>query len=197
MGLGAARNKAIALAKGKYILPLDADNRIHKNYLIEGIKILENDNRVDILFGNAIFFGDTNKIERPGRFNINSILHGNYIDACAIYKKSIWEKTGGYDLNIPRMGNEDWEFWINCFFNGARFSYLDKECFYYRVRNDSMSVTITRPAFIENRNYILKKHVVKIFEYYSFKMNEWDYMKNYYRKHRLKTAANLILRGKI
>src|SRR5262245_16412104 len=42
-GLGQARNNGIMEAKGKYILPLDSDNKIRPEYLIKAIEILEKD----------------------------------------------------------------------------------------------------------------------------------------------------------
>jgi glycosyltransferase involved in cell wall biosynthesis len=40
-GVSAARNKGIAVAKGSFVLPLDADDKIAPRYLEESIKILE------------------------------------------------------------------------------------------------------------------------------------------------------------
>jgi glycosyltransferase involved in cell wall biosynthesis len=55
-GLSAARNAGIAVAKGKYIIPLDADNKLHENYFTKAIDMLENDNSVDIVYGNFLCF---------------------------------------------------------------------------------------------------------------------------------------------
>lgn len=40
-GPAKARNTGIEQAIGKYILPLDADNKIHPNYINKGIPLLE------------------------------------------------------------------------------------------------------------------------------------------------------------
>jgi len=196
MGLATARNNAISVAKGKYILPLDADNKLHENYLTKAIDILEKENKIDIVYGNAIYFEDENKLYSPGEFEFASLLKANYIDTCAVFKKAIWQKVGGYDPFMPAMGNEDWEFWINCFLQKANFFYLNQECFYYRVRNDSMSVITTRPAFALNRAYILNKHIDAILNYYVRQIGQLQYMNDFYTNHRFRTAAKLLLNPK-
>src|SRR5947209_8221071 len=40
-GLGAARNSGIAKSRGRFILPLDADNRIYPEYVSESITVLD------------------------------------------------------------------------------------------------------------------------------------------------------------
>lgn len=53
-------------------------------------------------------------------FDELSFVTGNFADACAIYRKSVWEKNKGYDEKIPYYGFEDWEFWINAASNGLK-----------------------------------------------------------------------------
>ena len=42
-GLSSARNAGIAISKGEYILPLDADDIIHESFLSKLVPVLEND----------------------------------------------------------------------------------------------------------------------------------------------------------
>jgi hypothetical protein len=85
-------------------------------------------------------------------------MTGNYIDACALYRKSAWEQVGGYDENMPYMGVEDWEFWLNLSFHGHKFFHLAEPSYYYRVANQSMIKKDTGPNYNELRFYIEKKH---------------------------------------
>src|SRR5688500_6267480 len=58
LGLGGARNTGIENARGKYILPLDSDNRIHPEYITESLRIFQSDPEIAVVYGNANYFGE-------------------------------------------------------------------------------------------------------------------------------------------
>jgi len=155
-GLGNARNTGINIANGDYILPLDADNKILPEYISSGISYLEKHPEISVVYGNALFFGDENKINQVPDFSIEALLKENFIDACAVYRKSVWEAINGYDENMPVMGWEDWDFWLRAFFKGFKFKHIDKLLFEYRVRHDSMIQT-TKNHQEELTDYIFNK----------------------------------------
>lgn len=163
-GLAAARNNAITIARGKYILPLDSDNKLHKNYLTKAVAILEKDNSIGVVYGKPIFFGDEQGLREVGEFDFERLITMNYIDACAVFRRDIWVQVNGYDGLMPGMGNEDWEFWVHSFLLGNQFFYLQEVCFYYRVLATSMSASTTRPSYSANKEYIYKKHALKLVE---------------------------------
>ena len=139
-GLGAARNTGVRRAKGEFILPLDSDNRVRDAYLNEAASLLKDNPSLDVIYADAEYFGDrTGRWDVP-EFNLLLLVRTNFIDACALYRKQLWEEVGGYDEHMPRMGWEDWDFWLRVAANGGTFSYLPKIGFDYRVREDSMIV---------------------------------------------------------
>lgn len=158
-GLSGARNTGISHAKGDIILPLDADNRVKPEYLYTAIDILDRYPEVDIVYSDATYFGEQSGTFKSYPFNLQRLMLGNYIDACGIFRKAVWEKTGGYDEQM-RNGHEDWEFWLNAAFNGAKFHYVSKELFEYRVLHNSMVRVLNRDKTKVNAiiEYIKDKH---------------------------------------
>jgi glycosyltransferase involved in cell wall biosynthesis len=55
--LAAARNAGILASQGMYIFPLDADDRLRSGWLDRGIRILDSDPKVGIVYGDAQCFG--------------------------------------------------------------------------------------------------------------------------------------------
>lgn len=159
-GLATTRNNAIALAKGEYILPLDADNMIRPEYIYEGIKILDSDPSISIVYGDAELFGDETGSMKQGPYNLQKLMIFNYIDACAIYRRSVWEANGGYDKNMAYAGIEDWDLWLGSSFRGVKFKYIDKVLFDYRVLHNSMIRQLHASKLRSDANveYMINKH---------------------------------------
>ncbi len=176
-GLGNARNNGIRIAKGKYILPLDSDNIVEKPYLNEAIEILETQLNVDIVYGNALYFGEKSGGWIVGHYDFESLKRRNYIDACAVYRKSIWENTGGYDEKMPKMGLEDWDFWINCSLHQYHFFYLDKFCFSYRVLKNSMIRQVKHYDLLNILFYLNLKYN-NIISTRTIKLHMYQYLNN-------------------
>jgi len=138
MGLAAARNNGIRLARAPYIVPLDADNRLRPAMVERAVKVLDEQPGVDIVYGDAEYFGERQGRWILGAYNFAELIERNRIDACAAFRKALWERVGGYDEHMPVMGYEDWDFWLRCSVAGATFHYDDAILFDYRVRDGSM-----------------------------------------------------------
>ena len=137
-GLASARNAGITAARAAYILPLDADNRIRPAYIERGLAVLDASPEVGVVYGDAEYFGSRAGRWTIGPFDTERILAWNYIDACAVIRKSLWEQNGGYRRGMPVQGLEDWEFWLNTLSRGWRFHYVSDVMFDYRVMPGSM-----------------------------------------------------------
>ena len=56
-GLSSARNKGIELAQGEFILPLDADDIIHPEYMEKAMEAFEDNPFLKLVFCRGVFFG--------------------------------------------------------------------------------------------------------------------------------------------
>jgi glycosyltransferase involved in cell wall biosynthesis len=159
-GLAAARNAGIKIAKGEFILPLDADNMIRPQYIEQGLALMDQHPDVAVVYGNANYFGIKTGLWRPGSFNLQRLMISNYIDACALIRKSVLDDVGYYDEQMKFMGWEDWDRWLAIAFHGFRFHYLDETVFDYRVEERSMITSLynkyEKPNYLEN--YVHSKY---------------------------------------
>lgn len=159
-GLATSRNNAIRQSKGQYILPLDADNMIRPEYINKGIQVLDSNPDVTVVYGNAAEFGDKQGVLVQGEYNLQKLMIFNYIDACAMYRRSLWEELGGYDKNMAHPGIEDWDMWLSASFRGHKFHYIDEILFDYRVLNNSMIRQLRSSKIKSDANvkYMMTKH---------------------------------------
>ena len=158
-GLAAARNAGIQASGGEYILPLDADNRLRPEYIEHGTGVLRENPKVGVVYGDAQYVGERSGRWRVGVFDPNRLLHWNYIDACAMYRREVWAQTGGYDRTMPVQGFEDWDLWLGALENGWDFAYVSKILFDYRVGRDSM-IARARGFEGEIEKFVTVKHAL-------------------------------------
>jgi hypothetical protein len=159
-GLAHARNTGIAAARGRYILPLDADNKIRPIYITRGVEVLDQFPEVGIVYGDVAYFGEQNLVWALPDFDLDRLMLGNFIDACAVFRKQVWRDCGGYDQHMPdRLGYEDWDFWLGAAEQGWQFYHLDTVTYDYRVRSDSMVQQCKLPQNQQRLvHYICQKH---------------------------------------
>lgn len=158
-GVAAARNRGIELATGRYVLPLDADNRLLPGFPEAAMRVLDEDPDVGVVYGDRSELGLRSGTVRVPEFDLDMLLTGNYIDACAVIRKDAWSACRGFDSGMPHQGWEDWDLWISAAERGWRFHHLSEATFEYRVRPGSMiwrlaSPEVGRPL----QGYIVEKH---------------------------------------
>lgn len=150
-GVSVARNNAIKLAKGKYILPLDADDKIHPEYIEKAVQVLENDSNIGLVYCRAEFFGDKSDEWKLDEFKMPDFLWSNCIFNAGMYKKSDWEQVGGYKEEM-KYGFEDWEMWLSFVENDIKFYKIPEILFYYRQYEGTRSSSTS-----ENRLILIKQ----------------------------------------
>jgi glycosyltransferase involved in cell wall biosynthesis len=156
-GLATARNTGIGLACGRYILPLDTDNKIRAAFIEDAIRVLDSSPKIGIVYGYRQFFGMRTELDEVAEFDLDEILTFNYIDACAVFRKQVWDDCGGYDKAVSPL--EDWDLWIGAAEKGWRFHRLPQVTFEYRVRPESLLSKVDDAEFLDRLlEYIMTKH---------------------------------------
>ena len=158
-GLGAARNRGVEAARGRYLLPLDADNRLSPGFPAAAIAVLDARPEVGVVYGDRREFGLRNVRVAVPEFDLDGLLRANFIDACSMLRREVWEQCGGYDASMPAMGWEDWDLWICAAERGWRFHRLPDVAFEYRVRPSSMATGLLRAEVgVPLRLHMIDKH---------------------------------------
>ena len=157
-GLASARNYGVKKAIGTYLIPLDSDNIIMPFFTLDSVRLIKNNPDIDVIYGDAEFFGDKQGIWEMGSLITSKIILDNYIDAFSIIKKTSLISCGGYDENMPFQGHEDWDLWLSMLERNFVFYYHKKIVYKYRVLSNSMIRSFSNKMKLENQKYIMAKH---------------------------------------
>ena len=162
-GLSSARNAAIRQSNGIYILPLDADDKISRNFLESMVNVFqqESNQQLKLVFPKVQEFGCRDHTWNTTKYCFQELLRMNYIVCTSLFRKVDWAHAGGYDENL-RTGLEDWEFWIKLLLGGNIAKQNLEATFYYRIKSNSMSKELqkSRQEVDNVRNYIFNKHIL-------------------------------------
>lgn len=158
-GLAAARNRGILEHRLPFFVPLDADNRLRPHFVEQALAVLTKEPSIVAVYGDRVEFGLRRGRVQVGVPDLNRMLCGNYIDACAVVRTDAWGACGGYDGEMPFQGSEDWDLWLSMLEREFVLHRLDAETFDYRVRPDSMLALASDPERqIAIERYVLAKH---------------------------------------
>jgi glycosyltransferase involved in cell wall biosynthesis len=138
-----SRNKGITEAKGEYILPLDADDKLAPQVIeLSLLAAKDYPNRPVVVYGWMKRFGVEEAVWRTRPFSPNQLLRRDKLPYCSMYHRSVWEFQNGYSTNVP--GYEDWDFWVGAAKMGAKFINLPLVTMFYRETGRSSLVNSAR-----------------------------------------------------
>ena len=109
-GKAAAVNAGIRESSGRYLLVLDADDRIAPTYAQKGVRVLEERPEVGVVYCDAELFGKKSGPWPLPEFDLELMLRRNLIFATAFFRREDWEAVGGFDVDVR---NEDYDFWLS------------------------------------------------------------------------------------
>ena len=133
-GVAAARNNGIRHSDAFFILPLDGDDVLCPSYLEKAVNRFLLHPETTLVYGKTEFLGDRSGGWNLPEYSWDSFIWSNCIVNCAMYKRSDFEKTKGYQDNILL---EDWDFWLTLLNPESVVYRYDDVLFKYRVRKSS------------------------------------------------------------
>ncbi|MEG4074105.1 FkbM family methyltransferase [Microcoleus sp. Pol14C2] len=135
-----SRNLGVDQSSGKFILFLDADDKLHPKFLEECVEILLAKPNVGFVYTDVQHFGANCDLVVHGDFDANRFLRDNQAPATSLFRREIYEQVGGLK-KVMKLGCEDWEFWVSAYEKGWLGDRLPKPYLYYRQHGDGSSRT--------------------------------------------------------
>lgn len=164
LGLAGSRNAGMDLARGTFILPLDADDKIAPRYLELAAAAFYQNAAIKLLYCKAAFFGDKEGEWPLPPYNYSSLFSRNVIFCSALFRKADALAVGGFRAC---RGFEDWDLWLRLLDVNDIVHRLDYEGFFYRQLASSMITDLrNNPAqYREARKQLLLQHLDKFVDW--------------------------------
>lgn len=154
-GATTARYLGMVESRGEYICLLDADDKIHPEFLEKTVSALDSNLDTDIAYTDYIYFGDASHKWNQHEFSIEGLLWGCIISSCALIRRSSWVNAVGmgFKPNYNKaIGGEDWDFWIAMIASGCTAMRVPGYLFFYRAHPD-------RGSFWRDMNHTQYMHL--------------------------------------
>lgn len=164
-GLSSARNLGISMATGNFILPLDADDKIARDYVELSLAAFKEEPSYKVVYCKAEKFGSQRGEWKMQPFSLYNLSRKNMIFCSAFFRKKDWEQVGGFDTNMVH-GFEDWDFWISLLKDGGEVKRLETIGFYYRIKERSMVKEIRGDKERRIFEYLSVKHADFFVQYF-------------------------------
>lgn len=156
-GVCAARNTAIQMSGGGYILPLDADDKIEPSYLEKAVAVLDNDPKTGVVYCRADLFGAQRGEWDLKPFSLKQMMNGNCVFVSALFRRTDWDAVGGYNVNMVHS-LEDWDFWLSFVERNIGFYQIPETLFHYRKHAVSRTI-LSRGKDRESQLGIILNHL--------------------------------------
>lgn len=140
-GLGYCLSIGTKMARGKYIIRMDADDVCIKDRFTKQISFLDQNPDIDIVGGAAIEVDEKNQNGLLRQMPTQHVQIAKAIWACPIihptvaFRKEAILQAGNYDSKLRRR--QDYDLWFRCLKAGLRFANLTDPLIYYRFSSNS------------------------------------------------------------
>lgn len=122
-------NKGVRQSTGEFYFFMGDDDQLNPNFAERMLLEFENPRNYDIVTSRFEVFGDEEGEHSPAGFPLCSTL----------VRRSMYDKTEGYDPNIP-IGI-DADFYFQCFEQNAKWTIIEDVLYRSRVHKDQYSLT--------------------------------------------------------
>ncbi|MBX7181816.1 MAG: glycosyltransferase family 2 protein [Bacteroidia bacterium] len=189
-GPSIARNIGIAASNGKYILPLDGDDKLGDPFLTDAVQFLESNLNYQVVYGNGSKFGASNEFLSIPNFEKFNFLTYNPLFVTSVIRKSALETAGLYDEYLSKLGLEDWELWLSFAELNYSFKKFEKTFLHIRVLENSRTFQVANKNLDPILEYIYKKHWKLLLDEFKLKTSQ---LVDIQRSREFKLGKNILL----
>ncbi|MCX6718067.1 MAG: glycosyltransferase [Candidatus Staskawiczbacteria bacterium] len=137
LGLPAALNTGFAKSAGEYLTWTSDDNFYAKKAIARMAEVLEKNKDIGFVYANFYLIDEAGKILKPLRAGSpKSLDNNNFIGACFLYRREVYEKIGEYDLKL-RLA-EDYNYWLRIR-QSFKMKRINDFLYYYRHHQNSLT----------------------------------------------------------
>jgi glycosyltransferase involved in cell wall biosynthesis len=145
-GVSAARNAAIRVARAPMIAMLDSDDIWEPEYLATQMTVLEQDRTIDLIYPNAVYFGDCEEAGREfmelcpseGEVTLKSLVRKRCnVMSSVTARREILLKAGLFDEAL--RSSVDFDLWLRVLLQGGRITYHRRPIVWYRRRKRNLT----------------------------------------------------------
>lgn len=176
-GVSKARNLGISKSTGDFIQFLDADDMISPEKIEIQLEAFANQPDLDLCYTENFYFRDGNPNQRyldqefqnrewfsrfsgSGEYAIAQLIENNLaVISSPMITKKLALKTGGFSETSTHC--EDWKFWFQCVFEGAKIKFIHNPEAYTLIRvhgrNTSQNQKTMQYGELELRRWMDKK----------------------------------------
>jgi glycosyltransferase involved in cell wall biosynthesis len=152
LGIAKSRNKGLRLFKGQYVFFTDGDCVVSKNWIEEGLKFLEDPNCVGVE-GKIYYVSEEYKPTFSDHLNQNP-GGGGFMTGNMAYKRSIFERVGGFDERYSYFEDRDLGLRI---LRSGKINFNPNMIVYVQQQTLTPKEFIKEARVIENRVYLFKR----------------------------------------